>query len=89
MAIMILLKFVREVFMLINKVEICGVNTESTVLAMNKKRFSLKECIMRYLGKEEFIRKSELVLSVIQRFNNRENMLMTFSGRVYWSYKGN
>jgi RNA polymerase sporulation-specific sigma factor len=61
-------------FMVINKVEICGVNTSKLPVLSNEK---MKELFSRMhkgdlTAREEFIRGNlRLVLSVIQRFNNR------------------
>ncbi len=60
--------------MLINKVEICGVNTSKLPVLSNKEKEALFERIHRgdMTAREEFIRGNlRLVLSVIQRFNNR------------------
>ena len=60
--------------MLINKVEICGVNTSKLPVLSNKEKEILFERIHKgdLTAREEFIRGNlRLVLSVIQRFNNR------------------
>jgi RNA polymerase sporulation-specific sigma factor len=76
MAIMILTEISsREVFsMLINKVEICGVNTSKLPVLTNEQKKALFERMHNgdSTAREEFIRGNlRLVLSVIQRFNNR------------------
>ncbi|SDK40991.1 RNA polymerase sporulation sigma factor SigG [Natronincola ferrireducens] len=58
----------------INKVEICGVNTSELPVLTNDKMYQLFSRIKQgdYAAREEFIRGNlRLVLSVIQRFNNR------------------
>lgn len=58
----------------INKVEICGVNTSELPVLTNKEMLKLFDRIKQgdYTAREEFIRGNlRLVLSVIQRFNNR------------------
>jgi len=60
--------------MLINKVEICGVNTSKLPLLTNEQKKQLFERIHKGddSAREEFINGNlRLVLSVIQRFNNR------------------
>ncbi|NLM11817.1 MAG: RNA polymerase sporulation sigma factor SigG [Clostridiaceae bacterium] len=60
--------------MLINKVEICGVNTSKLPVLTNKQKDELFKKIKNgdKEAREEFIRGNlRLVLSVIQRFNNR------------------
>jgi len=60
--------------MLINKVEICGVNTSKLPVLTNEQKKELFEKIKKGDAKarEEFINGNlRLVLSVIQRFNNR------------------
>ncbi len=60
--------------MLINKVEICGVNTSKLPVLSNKEKDALFKRIHQgdMTAREEFIRGNlRLVLSVIQRFNNR------------------
>jgi len=60
--------------MLINKVEICGVNTSKLPVLTNEQKKELFERIKKGDAKarEEFINGNlRLVLSVIQRFNNR------------------
>lgn len=60
--------------MLINKVEICGVNTSKLPVLTNEQKKQLFERIKKGDSKarEEFINGNlRLVLSVIQRFNNR------------------
>lgn len=60
--------------MLINKVEICGVNTSKLPILSNDEKTKLLEKIKNgdMTAREEFIRGNlRLVLSVIQRFNNR------------------
>ncbi|AYF54737.1 RNA polymerase sporulation sigma factor SigG [Clostridium botulinum C] len=60
--------------MMINKVEICGVNTSKLPVLKDKE---MKELLIKmrdgdYFSREKFIRGNlRLVLSVIQRFNNR------------------
>jgi RNA polymerase sporulation-specific sigma factor len=76
MAIMILTSiYCREVFyMLINKVEICGVNTSKLPVLSNEQKKVLFDRMHKgdMSAREEFIRGNlRLVLSVIQRFNNR------------------
>jgi RNA polymerase sporulation-specific sigma factor len=61
-------------FMLINKVEICGVNTSKLPVLSNEQKKVLFERMHNgdTSAREEFIRGNlRLVLSVIQRFNNR------------------
>ena len=60
--------------MIINKVEICGVNTSKLPVLTNEEKKALFERIHKgdMTAREEFIRGNlRLVLSVIQRFNNR------------------
>jgi len=60
--------------MLINKVEICGVNTAKLPVLSNDQKKVLFERMHNgdTTAREEFIRGNlRLVLSVIQRFNNR------------------
>jgi RNA polymerase sporulation-specific sigma factor len=60
--------------MLVNKVEICGVNTSKLPVLTNEQKKALFERIHKgdEHAREEFIRGNlRLVLSVIQRFNNR------------------
>jgi RNA polymerase sporulation-specific sigma factor len=60
--------------MLVNKVEICGVNTSKLPVLTNEQKKVLFERIHKgdELAREEFIRGNlRLVLSVVQRFNNR------------------
>lgn len=60
--------------MLINKVEICGVNTSKLPILTNEQKNELFERIHKgdFTAREEFIKGNlRLVLSVIQRFNNR------------------
>ncbi|TYQ13145.1 UNVERIFIED_CONTAM: RNA polymerase sigma (RpsG/SigG) subunit [Acetivibrio alkalicellulosi] len=60
--------------MLINKVEICGVNTSKLPVLSNEQKKVLFERMHKgdTTAREEFIRGNlRLVLSVIQRFNNR------------------
>lgn len=60
--------------MLINKVEICGVNTSKLPVLSNDQKKVLFERMHKgdMTAREEFIRGNlRLVLSVIQRFNNR------------------
>ncbi|HHW49682.1 MAG TPA: RNA polymerase sporulation sigma factor SigG [Clostridiaceae bacterium] len=60
--------------MLINKVEICGVNTSKLPVLTNEQKKQLFERIQKgdASAREEFINGNlRLVLSVIQRFNNR------------------
>lgn len=60
--------------MLINKVEICGVNTSKLPILSNDEKMVLFERMHNgdATAREEFIRGNlRLVLSVIQRFNNR------------------
>lgn len=57
-----------------NKVEICGVNTADLPLLSNKEKMELFEKIKQgdMVAREKFIGGNlRLVLSVIQRFNNR------------------
>ncbi len=59
---------------MINKVEICGVNTSKLPVLTNKQKDELFKKIKKgdKSAREEFIRGNlRLVLSVIQRFNNR------------------
>ena len=58
----------------INKVEICGVNTSELPVLTNQEMLQLFNRIQEgdHIAREEFIRGNlRLVLSVIQRFNNR------------------
>lgn len=58
----------------INKVEICGVNTSELPVLTNEEMHQLFDRIQQgdHTAREEFIRGNlRLVLSVIQRFNNR------------------
>ena len=60
--------------MLINKVEICGVNTSKLPVLTNEQKKVLFERMHKgdTSAREEFINGNlRLVLSVIQRFNNR------------------
>ncbi len=60
--------------MIINKVEICGVNTSKLPVLTNDEKKELFDRIHKgdMTAREEFIRGNlRLVLSVIQRFNNR------------------
>jgi RNA polymerase sporulation-specific sigma factor len=60
--------------MMVNKVEICGVNTSKLPVLSNEEKKALFERIHRgdTSAREEFINGNlRLVLSVIQRFNNR------------------
>lgn len=60
--------------MLVNKVEICGVNTSKLPVLSSAKMRDLLEKMQRgeYTAREELIQGNlRLVLSVIQRFNNR------------------
>jgi RNA polymerase sporulation-specific sigma factor len=60
--------------MLVNKVEICGVNTSKLPVLSNEEKKVLFERIHKgdASAREEFINGNlRLVLSVIQRFNNR------------------
>jgi RNA polymerase sporulation-specific sigma factor len=60
--------------MAINKVEICGVNTSKLPILTNEQKEILFKLIQDgdYSAREEYIRGNlRLVLSVIQRFNNR------------------
>src|SRR5687768_7402547 len=60
--------------MMINKVEICGVNTSKLPVLSNAKMMELLKKIRQgdLEAREEFIKCNlRLVLSVIQRFNNR------------------
>ena len=60
--------------MAINKVEICGVNTAKLPILSNEKKAILFDLIEKgdYQAREEYIYGNlRLVLSVIQRFNNR------------------
>jgi len=60
--------------MLVNKVEICGVNTSKLPILSNEQKKVLFERMHKgdISAREEFIRGNlRLVLSVIQRFNNR------------------
>ena len=59
---------------MINKVEICGVNTSKLPVLSNTKMMELLKKIKQgdTEAREEFIKCNlRLVLSVIQRFNNR------------------
>ena len=60
--------------MLINKVEICGVNTSKLPILSNDEKTKLLDRIKNgdMTAREEFVKGNlRLVLSVIQRFNNR------------------
>lgn len=64
----------KEVSVLVNKVEICGVNTSKLPILTNTQKNELFKKIKNgdKSAREEFIRGNlRLVLSVIQRFNNR------------------
>ena len=64
----------KEVFLLINKVEICGVNTSKLPVLSNEQKTELLIKIKNgdEAAREEFINGNlRLVLSVIQRFSNR------------------
>jgi len=64
----------QEVSVLVNKVEICGVNTSKLPILTNTQKDELFKRIKNgdKSAREEFIRGNlRLVLSVIQRFNNR------------------
>ena len=66
--------FLKEVFYLINKVEICGVNTSKLPVLTNKEKDELLKRIKQgdETARTEFIRGNlRLVLSVIQRFYGR------------------
>jgi RNA polymerase sporulation-specific sigma factor len=63
-----------EVFFLINKVEICGVNTAKLPVLSNEEKERLFKKIQQgdKKAREDYIKGNlRLVLSVIQRFNNR------------------
>ena len=68
-----------------NKVEICGVNTSKLPVLKNKE---MRKLFVRMLdgdlgAREKLVNGNlRLVLSVIQRFNNRVNLLMIFSRLV-------
>ena len=77
--------------MSLNKVEICGVDTSKLPVLTNEQ---MRELFDRMhagdkSAREEFIQGNlRLVLSVVQRFNNRgENIDDLFSSRMYWTYK--
>lgn len=64
----------RRIQLMLNKVEICGVNTSKLPILSNEQKKVLFERMHRgdFSAREEFIRGNlRLVLSVIQRFNNR------------------
>ena len=66
--------FLKEVFYLINKVEICGVNTAKLPLLSNEEKNELLIKIKNgdKEAREEFINGNlRLVLSVVQRFGGR------------------
>ncbi len=67
--------FLQEVFLLlVNKVEICGVNTSKLPILSDEEKTKLLDRIKKgdMTAREEFVRGNlRLVLSVIQRFNNR------------------
>ena len=66
--------FLKEVFYLINKVEICGVNTSKLPVLTNKEKDELFIRIKQgdESARAEFIKGNlRLVLSVIQRFYGR------------------
>ena len=68
------IRFLRGVFMMINKVEICGVNTSKLPILTNDEKAVLFKRIKNgdLEAREEFIKGNlRLVLSIIQRFNNR------------------
>ena len=77
--------------MLVNKVEICGVDTSKLPLLKPKKmnELMLKIKAGDQQAREEFIRGNlRLVLSVIQRFTGRkENMGRSVPGGMYRAYK--
>lgn len=67
---------------MVNKVEICGVNTSKLPILTNTQKDELFKKIKNgdKSAREEFIMGNlRLVLSVIQRFNNRESMSTTCS----------
>lgn len=64
----------KEVFLLIRKVEICGVNTAKLPILSNEEKVKLLDKIKKgdEEAREEFIQGNlRLVLSVVQRFSNR------------------
>ncbi len=64
--------------MIINKVEICGVNTAKLPILTNQQKKELFEKILQgnEAARDEFIKGNlRLVLSVIQRFNNRGELI--------------
>lgn len=67
--------------MIINKVEICGVNTAKLPILKEKEK---KQLLLQMKAgdknaRETFIKGNlRLVLSVIQRFNNRGEILMIY-----------
>lgn len=66
--------FLKEVFCLINKVEICGVNTNTLPVLSNEEKNELLKGIKNGSkeAREKFINGNlRLVLSIIQRFNRR------------------
>ena len=68
------LEIVKEVFYLIKKVEICGVNTSKLPVLSNEEKNELFKKIKQgdEVAREEFINGNlRLVLSVIQRFGGR------------------
>ena len=73
--------FLKEVFYLINKVEICGVNTSKLPVLTNKEKDELLKRIKQgdETARTEFIRGNlRLVLSVIQDFTEEEKMQMIY-----------
>ena len=66
--------------MLLNKVEICGVNTAKLPVLSNKKMRELLQAMQNgdTSARDKLVNGNlRLVLSVIQRFNNRGNMSTT------------
>ena len=83
----------KEVFYLIKKVEICGVNTSKLPVLSNEEKNELFKLIKQgdEEAREKFINGNlRLVLSVIQRFRGKRRKLRRFiSSRVYWTNKSN
>ena len=66
--------------LIINKVEICGVNTSKLPVIKEKKELIIKMREGDKKARETFIQGNlRLVLSVIQRFNNRGEIMLRLS----------
>ena len=77
--------------MLLNKVEICGVNTAKLPVLSNKKMRELLQAMQNgdTSAREKLVNGNlRLVLSVIQRFNNRGEYVDDLFIRLYWFDEG-